>query len=217
MAQFVSDTFTESSDTNLDSHVGETGATWASFGPSATVDAAKDIIYGTLGYGVRYASGTPASADYSVTCVIEVPSGGTNSLRNSGPAGRVSTSVQTGYFFRLSASDWQLYKVVSGSFTSLGSWTDSISAPATRTAKLELSGSTITGYVDGTSRVSVTDTSITAAGKAGIWIDGDASSTSGAFISSISADDLVSGSAGPLIRGRLTYPSTLIGGRLILA
>jgi hypothetical protein len=202
MSQFVYDTFTETSNTALVSHTGETGATWATHSSwaNASIYAANDWIYGNDSvYGCAYASGSPASADYSVTCVIEIPSG-TNSDRNTGAAGRISTSAKTAYMFRLSGDVWQLWSIVEDSYSSLGTWTDTISAPATRTAKLEMSGTTITGYVDGVARVSVTNSDISAAGKAGIWVQGNSAETgTGAFTTSISADDLGGGIAKPVL------------------
>ena len=67
MATFVNDTFTESADTALGSHTGETGAVWTRVVGTGnwTVDAANDRAYCPLASGYS-ASGVPATADYYV-------------------------------------------------------------------------------------------------------------------------------------------------------
>lgn len=177
MAQFASDVFTGTPAAALVGTGATTGGTWTNGGGSAS-----SPIFSGSGANVREASGliaqcylpvTPASADYSVQVDILTESGGSDSA--SGVIGR-KTADSVGTFYLADYYDaptagsrqWRLYKFVSGTPTSLGSYTQNLGASATATVKLEMIGSAIKVYVGGVERISATDSSITAAGRAGI-------------------------------------------------
>lgn len=64
-----------------------------------------------------------------------------------------------------------LWKFVSGVYTQLGSYTlPSIAVDTPYRIELSMSGSTIKVYLDGVERISVSDSSITAAGRAGLMV-----------------------------------------------
>lgn len=123
---------------------------------------------------------TPSSADYWVEADYIFLSNTT--VQRCGVIGRASDAARTFYMARIyniaaSTSNVQLFKAVAGTFTQLGS-NYSISSSGTYTIRLDMSGSTIRALVNGVERISVTDTSITAAGKIGLYHSGDTQSHS---------------------------------------
>ena len=118
----------------------------------------------------RYNS-APPGADYEVSVDLYIVD--TSTSTDSGPIARASSSEQTFYMARYKpGTGIQLYKLVAGTTTQLGS-TFSATYTATQTVRLRLrcSGTTIEVYRDAETSplISVTDSSITAAGFAGIW------------------------------------------------
>ena len=201
MAQFASASFTGTAGTELSA----ADANWT----KAPSSSAQNIILSDAGRGrldaanasaaIYYHSGTPANADYSVSATLfaKETSGGRTYI---GVTGRQSTSVNTHYLAWYgggSADAWQLYKVVAGTVTQLGSSSGQVLSDETGYAvKLEMIGTAIKLYKEGSSTptISVTDSAITAAGKAGIrgaQTDGSFGDTLGLHIDDFSADDAV--------------------------
>lgn len=187
-ADFATDSFTEASDVVLSAHTGELGATWtkhASYAQTVTVDAATDRIYadGTVAY---YASGTPPSPNYYVQNDVYAAS---IISTNAGPYGRIDTATDSMYGCRMNnGTDWQLRVINSGSATTLGTSANQLpTAGQTKTLRLTMSGSTITCSVNGVVEISVTDGSITAAGKAGVRFAGAGTATTGFLLDAFSA------------------------------
>jgi hypothetical protein len=117
--------------------------------------------------------------------------------------GRASTSSNTyyraGYFGP--GTDWELYKVVNGTSTLLGTYDQTLSAGATYTVKLDMQGSTIRLLVNGVERISVTDASITAAGRGGVRLGylgatSVPSNTSGLHLDNLTLSQAADDSAG---------------------
>jgi hypothetical protein len=189
---FVTDTFTDANGTDIVSHTGETGASWTKHTNSDYNSGAGAIqdnrLYNTGGNVVFYASGVPSSPDYDVQAnvhVVTVVSG-----RTAGVAGRISnTSANTMYQARYTdAGTFTLTKIVTGSQTTLGTYDPTDLTPGqSATIKLSMVGSTIKMFVDGVERVSVTDTAITAAGRAGVRLVGAGSSTTAFHLDTFSA------------------------------
>lgn len=182
-SDFVTDTFTEASATTLASHTGELGATWtvhpaAAYTGTATVDEIGDRVYPANTVTAYYASGVPPSADYYVQGDIYVMSVTSN---NSAICARMDTTANTMYLIRLNnGTTWELRKIVAGTATTLRTSTNQLpSAGQSATIKLVVSGSTITGYVNGVEEMTaITDTDISAAGRAGVrFATGDSAST----------------------------------------
>lgn len=181
------DTFTGTAGTVLSSHTGETAATWTRW-PNDSINAvitASGTLRKATGStdGVTYYnSAVPASADYQVetdVVVKSVPSGATN----IGVLGRFNTGASTstdGTFYlaryNRSAEEWQLVKAVGGSPTVLGSYSQALGVGTYRLG-LDMKGSTIRLLLNGTSRVAATDTSIAAAGRAGVRLGANGEST----------------------------------------
>lgn len=186
-AIFVEDTFTDTDSTELSTHTGETGATWVEHPSYATGDfiiTTNRVRTSGSNGACYYASGVPASANYAVTALV-YQSGST--ISGLGPAGRISTSVNTMYFARYlgSSGEWQLLRIVAGTAATLGQFSATTANAATYTVKLSMVGSTIKVYLNGSEIISVTDTQITGAGRAGLR--GTSSGTGGHHIASITA------------------------------
>ncbi len=91
---FVFDTFTDSDGTNLESHVGETGATWTNiFGGQSCKINSNEVYCPISTYSINYASGTSPATNFSVECVMNVAS----DLGEVWIHGRFSTSTGACY------------------------------------------------------------------------------------------------------------------------
>lgn len=195
MATFVSDTFTDVAGTLLQNHTGETGATWTKHATQTPADGMisdANRLRSTDGasFGYYYASGVPANAEYDVESLLRYLSD-TNST--NGVAGRIATGASTAYFARYNQSGttarWELYKQVSGTFTLLGSYNQTLSAGVDYALKLESRAAAKKVYIDGVERISSADDVITAAGKAGVWLQGTDSNTTGVHFDNFTATD----------------------------
>ena len=172
---FVVDTFTDTDGTLLDAHVGEMGATWTKHPSYATGEMVINDVNGARpntdapAYAAYFASGVPASADYDVFADVPVLSSGTGSYRL---LARVDPSVNTMYqLIWTSTGNMSMGKLVAGSFTEIVAATaipGGLSNGETYRMRFGLVGTTLKGYVDGVEVISVTDSSITAAGRVGI-------------------------------------------------
>lgn len=195
MATFLNDTFTEASGAPLlDAHVGETGATWTKH-PNAgtgtvTVPSAIDRARGATSGGMLLytASGSPAGANYDVDATFVFV---TDTTAAMGVVGRATASGQTDHYlawYDQNVDQWELWAIVAGTATLLGTHAQTLSA-GTYALKLEMRGTAIKVYIDGVLRISVNDSSISAAGKAGLRARGSATNTTGLHIDAMSATD----------------------------
>ncbi len=189
MAIFVLDQFTGANWTALHNRSGAIGASWTrNPSYSGTWYLWNNMTHCGIA-GAVYASGVPANADYDVECDYRVyTTGGVQSI-----AGRMSTSSKTMYYVYYSGAEntWVLAKWVSGVVTSLGFYVTGISAGGTVYAlKLQMRGTTIKVYIGGVERISVTDSSIVSAGRAGV-VSGSANDANiGKHIDNFTATDL---------------------------
>lgn len=169
---FSRDTFVEASDTTLASHTADDGGTWTkhpSFATAAQVIGAEDKVQGgsTTATSLYTHSGSPLSADYYVQSDVSWSSS-LDAL--PGVAARVNVAANTAYRIDIDLSGaFRLIKVVAGVATVLATW-GAATAGVTYRVRISVVGTAIKGYVDGVERLSVTDASITAAGKAGIAV-----------------------------------------------
>lgn len=169
MAEFANDAFAGTNGTILSAY----SAAWTQHSASGTTAqiASGRVRISAVATALYYHSGTPASADYSVFADIYEHSHPANNLY--GVVGRCSTSADTLYMARHNSSSdvWQLYKAVAGTYTLLGSSaSDPITTGTSAQVELRMAGTTIELYKRGesTAAVSVTDSAVSAAGKAGI-------------------------------------------------
>ncbi len=185
MSAFLVDDFTDTDGTTLTSHTGITGGTWTLPGSESTVTAqisddsatAGAVRFGmrqnsaTSGTGHYLSSGTPASADYEIHAIwkiITVPSvtGG-----GFGMTLRTDSTCANCYLVQYvpSSADWNIYKKVAGTFTSIATAVAvTLVAGTYLDIVFKIVGTQIDFIVDGASVFSLTDSAVSATGKVGI-------------------------------------------------
>lgn len=153
---------------------GQVGATWTRHPATAWARmylfnhaAGVCRVHSSAEVGVLYASGVPSSADYDVECDYTIFSGNVGTM---GLAGRINTSgALSCYHTFYSNNQVLLWKVVSGVPDTVGWWDGTLSGGgATYKLRLSMHGTTIKVFVNDVERISVTDSSVTAAGRAGL-------------------------------------------------
>jgi hypothetical protein len=158
-------------------------------GPSwVEVSGDWSIISGQLSPGssgatiVLRAASAMASSDHSAQITIAA-----TTAVSQGVWCRGDNTLTNGYLWRNDGTTWALFKVVSGAFTSLGTF--SAAAAPGDVAKVQAVGSTIKGFIGGVERVSVTDTSVTSGLSVGLRV----MSTSGLRFDNFAAADVSTG------------------------
>lgn len=221
MAQFASDAFTGADGTELTAYSGN----WVKHGSSGagTYNILSNRCRAEGGAEqLYYHTGTPASADYTVSADFYVNS--TSNMRFQGICARMATGANTYYYGRYSETTgvWQIFKrVAGGSFIQIGSDSaQTLSLSTSYNVVLSCSGTSPTSLelkVDTVSKVTGTDSDIAAAGKAGLR-NNSGGLTAGMHIDNFSADDIVAaGGAGPIIKMfRLINGGVLTEARLVL-
>lgn len=219
MATFLNDTFTDTDGTALTAHTGEVGATWTrqtgSDNPTVAINSNKVSSVGFSQSALYHASGTPANANYSVSAVFDDP----GSSAFYGPGARMVSGQSTGYFAVYFNTVLRIYKRVNGTLTGIGNTVlFTPSAGVVYTITITVQGPYISAQLqrasdsfylgrDGTFQaaqvapVTAYDTTITAAGLAGFWID------TATGLSSISAADVSAFPAAPTAAVPLTNPN----------
>lgn len=175
-AAFGTDTFTEGSNTALESHTPDLGNGWT--GPDVAkfdiiaADDEIDVDDNNTGY-FAVKNDTPPSADYCVEVV-----GRTNSLSSGKKFSalfRMDTS-KNGYGATVSGSGgsggiWELYSFSAGSDTLLSSGTISgFSGSTYYTLTLQGEGTTLKVFLDGALMSTVTNATHSAANTPGVYI-----------------------------------------------
>lgn len=122
----------------------------------------------TTGFAEVRAEHDVSSADHYGQVVIHQASSSAGDNHLAAPCARFASSARTFYSFAWFYNLLVLYKTVAGSYTIIGSASETPAAlPATW--KVDCSGSTIRGLQNGTQKVSVTDTAITGNTRGGLW------------------------------------------------
>jgi hypothetical protein len=101
----------------------------------------------------------------------------------------MQTGVASYYWARWNGTvnGWQLFKTVNASSTQMGTTVPGTFTSGSKVLRLTVNGSTISLSVDGVQLLSVTDTSITTAGKAGVRMGATQTANTGIHIDSITA------------------------------
>lgn len=193
---FVTDSMTGSAGTTLQSHTGEVGATWTlhtglSVGTQAVLSDVNRVRHDLTGETDYYASGVPAAAEYDVSADFVVKS----LAGEAGLYGRMAVNpTADGYLFYYNngAGQWILEKVVGGTYTSLGTFTQTLTDEQTYAIKLAIRDATKKGYVATVERISSADNAITAANRAGLLLR-VGSNTTGFHLDGFDASDLATG------------------------
>jgi len=193
MSLVTRDTFTGPNWEDLHERVGELGAVWTRH-PS-TPDSRWYLFGGKVHCGVPgalYASGVPAVADYTVDCDYTIYT----DIASIAICGRMSTSADTMYYAYYLGGELVLARRVAGAITSLGAWIGTLAGGGT-TYQLRLSmvGTAIKVLVNGVERISVTDSAITAAGRAGVRSAGANDANTGKHIDNLVVTDTSSAPA----------------------
>lgn len=133
---------------------------------------------GTLYRGACHAA-VPPSADYDVTALIRVVSD--NNQSTIGVAGRMDPAALRCYFARYNTGNnrWEIVRFNADAGTVLGWYGQTYATGEAATVMLRMRGTTISLLVDGVERVSVVDTAISAAGKAGVFATYGVTNTTG--------------------------------------
>lgn len=217
MSVFVNDAFTGASGTDLTTY----SASWVNHPSSSTRTAvlsdsnrvrsnsgAADVAY--------YNSASPSGADYRVSADIRVVTSA--STFNAAVLARADTSATTWYAGILQGTGtttaiWSIWKAVAGTWTQISSTiSQTVAANTTYSVKLECIGSAIKLYINGstTPALSVTDTSITSAGKAGIRFHVSSASDSTAYhIDNVLAEDVISLAVAGLAQAQILASTTV--------
>lgn len=191
---FLSDSFADTDATLLTAHTGEAGATWTAHPvyaatPRPTITA-NGVYFPALPQCL-VASGSPPNADYFVEMAMDFKT--VVGTLNVGPAGRIDPSVNTMYWARYHSGNlgFELYKTVANTTTILGEIVPyAFPTGTTHVLRLTMVGSVISLDVDGVNLITVTDTAITAAGKAGFRAGGTVNAAgTGIHVVSVNASE----------------------------
>ena len=160
------------------------GGTWtvhSQFSPNTMqISNANRCKNGSASVNATIYHSAAAGNDCSVKCVIHVFS----NTGNVGVCGRMATGANTYYrAVFTNGTGWQLFKIVAGSQSQLGSTAGGTTLTVGNDVNLELkmSGTTISVIVDGTTLITATDSAITS-GVSGIRMNGSTSDSAGYHI-----------------------------------
>ncbi len=181
---FASDNFTDTNGTLLQNHADNLGLvpnTWSLHaGDTMSIQSNKLICDGAFSW---YRTGVaPTSADYEVVADFTYVSARVNDY--AGILARFDSSVADCYMVRINGNLGRVegYKVVASSFTSLFNTASTLSVGTTYRLRLVVQNSRILFYMDNALIADITDTSVTAAGRAGVYGQNAMSSSQGIHI-----------------------------------
>jgi uncharacterized repeat protein (TIGR01451 family) len=195
------DEFSDIAGTVLSGHTGAIGATWtvvSGQARTAVITAAGRLRKETGSGGAQYhASAVPASANYLVRGDVYVASVlATDAI---GVVGRqdISGTGQTFYLARYTVANtrWELGRVVDGALTLIGTgtgtgyYTQTLAVGSTYRVGLQMNGTAISLLVDGVTRITATDSAITAAGRGGVRFGTGSSTASPSDTAGLHLDD----------------------------
>lgn len=153
MASF-SDDFNRADSTSLGAGWAEVSGDWSISSNQLSPGAAGGTI-------ILRAATTMASSDHYAQFTIAA-----TTSASQGVWCRGNTNITSGYLWRNDGTNWNLFSVIGGSFTSLGSYT-AAAAPGD-VAKVQAVGTSIKGFINGVQRVAVTDTNVSTGTSVGV-------------------------------------------------
>ena len=156
MTTFTDD-FNRADSTSLGANWVEVSGDWSIVSNQLSPGAAGGTI-------ILRAAGAMATNDHSAQFTITA-----TAAASQGVWCRGNSNISQGYLWRNNGTSWDLFSVVGGSFTNIGTYA-AAAAPGD-IAKVQALGSTIKGYVGGVERVSVTNTAVTTGTSVGIRAD----------------------------------------------
>ena len=216
MSVVLNDTFTEAASTLLTLHVSDSGAAWSrhvNFPGDITIDPTTDEAWcsalnaGTAAHILSAYAAAPAQYDILATFINRGGTAGTTGItfRSAIASG---SSGNTYYSVRNDGTQWQLFKTITGTATSLGTFAQTLTVGQSYDARIEVRNATKKLFVDGVERISTTDDTIASTNnRIGIRAGTVQSATTGIHITSISVDDLtpLGGVIGTEIADRRVY------------
>ena len=149
-----SDDFNRADSSNLGAGWVEVSGDWSIVSNQLSPGAAGGTI-------ILRAAGAMATDDHSAQVTIAATTAASQGVWCRGDA-----TISSGYLWRNDGASWDLFQVVGGSFTAIGTYA-AAAAPGD-VAKVQAVGSTIKGFVNGVQRISVTDTGVTTGTSVGI-------------------------------------------------
>lgn len=175
---FLFDTFTDSNGMFLNDppgagdpvHRGEVGGSWTRHAVNegrAVISGNRAILEGAG--ATLLASGIPTTAEYDVEAIVVYTGTGTGETW-TGPVGRYDPVVDSGYRVSTTGTQWRLTRVVNGVATTIGTYNQTLVVGQTYTVRLVIRNGSKVVRINGTQRISSTDNTITAAGRAGFSI-----------------------------------------------
>ncbi|GGW15706.1 hypothetical protein GCM10018980_52140 [Streptomyces capoamus] len=156
MASF-SDDFNRADSSNLGAGWVEVSGDWSIISGQLSPGAAGGTII------LRAATAMDSSDHYAQVTIAAT------TAASQGVWARGNSNISQGYLWRNNGSSWDLFSVVGGSFTVIGTYA-AAAAPGD-IAKVQAVGSTITAYVNGVQRVSVVNAAVTTGTSVGIRSD----------------------------------------------
>jgi hypothetical protein len=184
MANFAQDSFAGTAASDLSAHVDALSSAWSYSTGSGLVLTGTGLVRPAATAGapaVAVDHGAPASADYSVygDLTWQTSQSGADF---AGIVGRASSSADTCYVLTAYSGSWTIIKRVAGagSIPAQSGTAVAITPGTVYHAELRFAGSSILGFVNGAQVVTLTDTAITAAGFAGIFLQAATNPTNSA-------------------------------------
>lgn len=156
MTSFTDD-FNRSDSTNLGANWVEVSGDWSIISNQLSPGAAGGTII------LRAAGAMATDSNYAQVTIAAT------GVASQGVWCRGNSNITSGYLWRNNGTSWDLFSVIGGSFTVIGTYT-AAAAPGD-VAKVQAVGSTIKGFVNGIQRVSVTNTGVTTGTSVGIRAD----------------------------------------------
>ena len=156
MASFTDD-FNRANSTDLGANWVEVSGDWSIVSNQLSPGAAGGTI-------ILRAAGAMASSDHYAQVTIAA-----TTTASQGVWCRGNANISQGYLWRNNGTSWDLFSVVGGSFTVIGTY--AAAAAAGDVAKVQAVGSTVKGFVNGIQRLSVTDTNVPTGTSVGIRAD----------------------------------------------
>lgn len=137
------------------------GAGWVEVSGDWSIDTNRLSPGASGGTIILRAAAAMDSSDHYAQVTIA-----TTTAASQGVWCRGNANITSGYLWRNDGSSWDLFSVVGGSFTSIGSFA-AAAAPGD-VARVQAVGSTIKAFVNGVERVSLTNTHVTAGTSVGL-------------------------------------------------
>jgi hypothetical protein len=152
-----SDDFNRANSTDLGAGWVEVSGDWSIVSSQLSPGAAGGTI-------ILRAAGAMASSDHYAQVTIAAAT-----AASQGVWCRGNSNISQGYLWRNNGTSWDLFSVVGGSFTIIGTY--AAAAASGDIAKIQAVGSTIKGFVNGIERVSTTNSAVTTGTSVGIRSD----------------------------------------------